>query len=71
MREAITAGGRGFKAAVTPPPVEIEALDMCFVNDGAAVHGHVHITAPHAQYPRLPNHGHDAHSAFANVLDGG
>ena len=57
------------KPAVAPARVQIEALDGRPVDDGRAVHGHVHDAAPAAKEAHPADHRHQRHAALADVLD--
>ena len=69
MRIAITRGRRGLEAAVTPARVDEQTVNIGAVDEGRAVHRHIHDAAPHAQQARAPDHRHDRHAAFADVFD--
>src|SRR6516162_1090039 len=67
--EAPAGRRRRLEAAITPAAVQVEPVDRCPVDDGGAVHRHVHDAAPMAQHANAAEAGPERHSTFHDVLD--
>src|SRR5258706_108706 len=67
--EAPTRSGSRLEAAVAPARVEVEAGNAALIDDGRAVHRHVHEASPRAQHAHAANHRHQRHAFLEHVLD--
>src|SRR5690606_5520693 len=57
------------EAAVAPAGIEVETLDRRLADDGAAVHGHVHDTAPVAEQLDPGKMGEEGETGRDDILD--
>src|SRR5260370_42186300 len=55
MSETPPGGRRRLESAITPARVQIQTLDRRVIDDGRAIHAHVHDATPGAQHPYTAN----------------
>jgi hypothetical protein len=69
MRKAPARRGRRLEAAVAPAAIEIKTVVRRAIDDGRAVHRHIHDAAPGTQHAHAPDGRHQRHRLLTDILD--